>query len=145
MNFGAISPSTLDFFGERRKKCSKMGKNDVLDITKLLDLSPKKHKNEKQRRKNGIMLELVRSQSNQDENKRPHSTRSLGLRVRSEEKIIKNSEGQNSLGFSVVGMTNKSRLPDIQMINKYYGLVPKKFTVHSRQDSGASLGQNNNR
>ncbi|CAG7831040.1 unnamed protein product [Allacma fusca] len=28
----------------------------------------------------------------------------------------------------------KSRVPDIQMINKYYGLVPKKFVINARSD-----------
>jgi hypothetical protein len=46
--------------------------------------------------------------------------------------IRNNTNNNNEL------LSNKCRVPDIQMINKYYGLIPKKFTVHSRQAADQS-------
>ena len=44
-----------------------------------------------------------------------------------------NGGGGNSINFLNISKAI-SRVPDIQMINKYYGLVPKKFIINQRTD-----------
>lgn len=97
-----------------------------------------------------LVVELVQSQSqlnhnnsnNPHKNKRPHSStpyqhsRSFG----SVEEDVHRTSNQSVVGGYSGGTKmsiNQPRLPDITMINKYYGLVPKKFTVHSRQGYGS--------
>jgi hypothetical protein len=149
MNFGStsVSPSSggLEMFIQRqssnahirrRKSCKDFTNEADMDITQFLNFGPKlkllplssKSAGRKQGNSNNNNLVLVQSQSkfnnSTTQQNRPHSTpfsRSFDSGIE--------DKRQGGLASSV----SKSRLPDIQMINKYYGLVPKKFTVQTRQ------------
>jgi len=137
MNFGSVSPSGIQLL---TSPITIRGKNgSKLSITGLKDSSKSKrgteqatpliYGNQKPKHQKSLDLETFDSNSQSDCQQQPNR------QFETNENINQDYSRHNNRNWNEASSCNKSRVPEIQMINKYYGLIPKKFTMHSRHSA----------